>query len=150
MNIFVTSPSPIESAKFLDDKRVVKMVLETAQMLSTAITECGGTGFYKTTHRNHPCSVWARTSSTNYDWLRRHFKALCKEYALRYGKTHKCESYMQDIQEGLRYIPFGELTDFPNCTTYKKEEIHTAYQRYLNDKWDTDKRRPTWYGECYE
>lgn len=149
MNIFVTDPSPVISAKNLDDKRVIKMILESAQMLSTAIWECGGTGFYKPTHKNHPCSKWARENVSNYIWLKEHFGALSAEYTLRYGKKHKCEDYDQDIVEGVRLLPDGTRTPFPNCTNYKDiEDVHEAYKLCLADKWENDKRTPTWYGQA--
>ena len=67
MNIFVISQNPDECAQALDDLRLNKMILETAQLLSTAIRFHGYTGnlAYKATHINHPCSIWARTSRGN-------------------------------------------------------------------------------------
>ena len=75
MNIFVTHLDPVKCAQNLDDKRVIKMILESAQMLSTSINVSGGKGPYKTTHVNHPCSVWVRSSNANYYWLLNHFQA---------------------------------------------------------------------------
>lgn len=154
VNIFVTDPCPKLSAKFLDDKRVVKMVLESAQMLSTAITECGGTAPYKTTHKNHPCNVWARKTRANYLWLLNHFIALATEYTNRYQKVHKSFNLLPQLIAGAAHIPNGGLTPFANCAAnaelginYKHmDDIPTAYQLYLNDRWDNDKRTPTWYG----
>jgi hypothetical protein len=146
MNIFVTDFSPYTSAFILDDKRVNKMVLETCQLLSTAINVCGGAGPYKTTHKNHPCSIWARETKGNYDWLLHHFEALLKEYTSRYGKTHKCEQYYTMLSSGIKCIPNGNITQFVNCTPYREElSVFVAYRKCLNDKWINDKRRPTWY-----
>jgi hypothetical protein len=80
MNIFAVSDCPIECAKALDNKRLVKMVLETAQLLCGAVVVCGGQAPYKLTHRNHPAAVWTRKSQGNYVWLIEHFKALGAEY----------------------------------------------------------------------
>ena len=66
MNIFATNSDPALAAKFLDDKRVVKMCLESAQLLCTAVIECGGEAPYKSIHKNHPCSIWVRKSRSNY------------------------------------------------------------------------------------
>ena len=90
MNIFVTDPDPVISAQTLCDKHVVKMVLESAQMLSTAWREPNDLRssefsskyadeheLYKTAHPNHPCSIWVRQARENYKWLYRHFVALC-------------------------------------------------------------------------
>ena len=94
MNIFYFNHSPITSAEAQPDKMLVKMPLETAQMLCTAHRELDGdeyadkVGLYKRAYWNHPCTVWARETSGNYFWLYKHFIALSKEYTFRYGKTH--------------------------------------------------------------
>jgi hypothetical protein len=144
VNIFVTDEDPRVSAQALDDKRVIKMILESAQMLSTAMNVRGGKGPYKTTHVNHPCSVWARTSRDNYVWLLMHFSALCDEYSLRYGKLHKCGSYFPEFTLGAMLIPAGPLTPFANCTPHKNLETITAYRLTMKEKWAADKRKPTW------
>lgn len=147
MNIFATSDCPCKCAVFLDDVRCVKMVLETAQLLSTAINEHGGKGPYKSTHINHPSSKWARETRGNYEWLLSHFEALCEEYTSRYNKTHKCAQFTALFAQNANLIPSGDQTPFPNCTTYKNEpDVHLAYKLYMNDKWDNDKRTPTWHG----
>jgi len=146
MNIFATSKCPMESASYLDDKRVVKMCLETAQLLCTAINECGGKAPYKSTHINHPCAIWARESINNFLWLWKHGYSLCVVYEKRYKKVHKCTKVLFDIISELSVIPEGCLTPFPNCTTHKDEkDVHRAYKMYLSDKWRSDKRKPTWY-----
>lgn len=113
MNIFYLSHSPVESAQWMVDRHVVKMILESAQLLSTAHRYLDGVEFvgksktgrkktswvlkderetvlYEATHINHPSAVWVRKSVENYLWLVEHFHALGKEYTYRYGKTHKC------------------------------------------------------------
>jgi hypothetical protein len=146
MNIFVTSKDANIAASNLDDKRVIKMVLETAQMLSTAVNMNSGKGPYKNTHVNHPCTKWVRLNRNNYNWALDHFIALCKEYTSRYNKIHKCEQYIKDFTKGISTIPSGSQTEFPNCTTYKEvKDVTKAYQLYLNDKWENDKRVPTWH-----
>ena len=128
------------------------MVLETTQLLSTAMNLCGGDGPYKTTHANHPCSVWVRTTKSNYKWLHSHLKALCEEYTNRYGKIHKCEQYLDQLYYGRKYIEVGPLTPFANCAAnnalgldYRDVEPTTeAYTQYLKARWETDKRKPTW------
>lgn len=149
MNIFVTDKCPIESAKLLDSKRVVKMILESAQMLSTAIWEHGGIGFYRVTHKNHPCTIWTRKTRSNYNWLVQHFIALGDEYTKRYGKVHKSLGYLEAIKKGALLVPEGPLTPFANCTTYKHiEDTQLAYQLFMCDKWENDKRTPSWQIKC--
>lgn len=148
MNIFVTSPDPEFCAKVLDDKRVVKMVLESAQLMSTAMNLAGANGPYKTTHVNHPCSIWTRETFSNYAWLLDHFISLCDEYTYRYNKQHKCSQLIKTFEDGLAYINDGSLTTFVNCTTFKQEQdVFKAYQLALEEKWNKDIRTPTWYGE---
>jgi len=146
VNIFATSPCPVESARFLDDKRVIKMILESAQLLSTAITLTGGEGPYRITHQNHPCSVWARSTRSNYLWLFDHFVALCDEYEARYNRLHKCEELSQVFYESADKILDGDMTPFMNCTPHKSTPVHEAYIKTLREKWAVDKRTPTHYG----
>lgn len=155
MNIFVTSNCPQLSAQYLDDKRVIKMILESAQMLSTTINYYGGDGPYKSTHQNHPCSIWARQSQGNYMWLLLHFEFLCDEYRKRYGdhKKHKSESYLQKFYDGLLLVPEGDLTPFANCAahsglglSFKHLPVTEAYKTYLTERWKNDKKEPKWYG----
>lgn len=148
MNIFVTSDDPVECAQNLDDKRLVKMVLETAQLLSTAMHVMGRTDApYKKTHANHPCSIWTRASKGNYRWLENHFNALCNEYSLRYGKMHKCEALQMKFNFGRDSMPDGELTPFVNCSQFKDIETKLAYRLTMISKWTKDeenKRPPRW------
>jgi len=153
MNVFATDPSPIISAQNLDNKRVVKMILESAQMLSTALHEWGSEWTpYKPTHVNHPSNVWVRETRSNYNWLVEHMEALCNEYTLRYGRVHKSEQHLEAFKELSEAIPEGELTPFANCAanqefgvSYKHlTDVCLAYRMYLNDRWDKDKRSPEW------
>jgi hypothetical protein len=74
----------------MTNKHVVKMIVESAQLLSTAHHVLDGDnavkGIYKKTHANHPSAVWTRESIGNYMWLRDHALALLNEYGLRYHK----------------------------------------------------------------
>jgi len=125
MNIFILNDDPVMAAQEQCDKHVVKMIVESAQMLSTAhrmidgITEkrpskSGRTMvkyyklsderediLYKAVHFNHPCSVWSRESCCNYSWHYEHFVALCDEYTYRYGKVHSTDTKLRDILSKL-------------------------------------------------
>ena len=120
VNIFYIDKDPVQAAQWMVDKHVVKMILESAQLLSTAHRLLDGrqvvgkskTGrrakrwilddsrdpvIYQATHINHPSAVWCRQSVENYNWLVDHFFALMDEYTHRYGRKHKCSgdlSYM--------------------------------------------------------
>lgn len=139
MNIFVLSPCPVESAKLLDNRRVIKMILESVQLLSTSINMLGGKGPYKSTHVNHPCTVWTRTSKSNAEWLIKHLESLCAEYTKRYNKVHKCVEYIPTLKSNINIIPDIGLTPFENCTKFKEiDDVFLAYQLALNDKWEQD------------
>ena len=132
MNIFYISNDPVQAAEWMVDKHVVKMILESAQLLSTAHRVLDGrlvpskskTGrsvkryvledsresvLYTATHVNHPSAVWCRKAVKNYNWLYEHFFALGREYTHRYGKTHKC--FQTDLSYMLASPPFN-LKDY--------------------------------------
>lgn len=102
MNIFVLSPTPSVCAKMHCDKHVVKMILESAQMMCTAhhLHPNGDYDIpYKKTHINHPCSKWVRDSKQNYQWLYDLTKYLNDEYKFRYNKDvdHKSWTVVKDL-----------------------------------------------------
>ena len=151
MNIFVTNPDPYVSAQCLPDKHVVKMPLETCQMLSIVCSDKWGHGYgqihkkdgtpYKTekgAFRNHPCTVWANDSLINAWWLVAHGIALCQEYSHRYYKLHSCRDA---ILEAGCLIPFTEErpTSFTRAMPdeYKHDtsiDTFTAYKNYISSK----------------
>jgi hypothetical protein len=139
MNIFVLSKCPTIAARFHCDKHVVKMILESAQMLATAHHECGVPSdvTYKPTHVNHPCTVWARTSSANYEWLFKLYDQLCTEYTTRYGRTHKTATLRHELINIPYGVPDGPLTPFAQAMPdeYKDPNPVTAYRQfYLAEK----------------
>ena len=148
MNIFVTCPDPVECAQVLPDKHIVKMPLETCQMLSIVASDKWGHGFgtlpklngepYKTekgAFRNHPCTVWAQD---NYTWLILHGLALCYEYTHRYGKKHSCQSTIAHCTQIFppqdhdpKSFAFAGPDEFKFDTSI---DTFTAYKRYISSK----------------
>ena len=157
MNIFYVSHDPMDAAQALVDKHVVKMILESAQLLSTAHRVLDGVEtegqsksgrkarrwklfdarediIYQATHINHPSAVWCRTSVRNYDWLVDHFYALMREYTHRYNKEHKCYgeiSYM--LQSPPHNLKAWDWTEMPSCMAPEyiiSEEPLTNYRNY--------------------
>jgi len=138
MNIFHLSNDPVISAKAMTNKHIVKMVVELAQLLSTAHwvidpeTPYSGT-LYKVTHQNHPSAVWIRQSDSNYLWAYKHFCALCEEYTDRYSKVHKTD---QQLRHTLGHypsgIPQGKQTTFRMAMPdiYQKDDPVQAYRMY--------------------
>ena len=169
MNIFVTNPDPHVSARVLPDKHVVKMPLETCQMLSIVfshwyydwgndlVKKKDGTPFktQKGAFRHHPCTIWANQTLENTWWLLAHGIGLCAEYKHRYGKTHSCE---KTILEAGNLIPF--TMDRPKSFTrampdeFKYDtsiDTFTAYKNYISSKpWVASNylrdpsRKPNW------
>lgn len=91
MNIFFLDYNPRIAAEMMHDKHVVKMILETAQILSTVCHRHGTwtEGMYRPTHAKHPSVLWAGDSATNFYWLVEHGQHLCNEFHYRYRKYHK-------------------------------------------------------------
>ena len=164
MNIFYFNHSPVTSAEAQPDKMLVKMPLETAQMLCTAHRELDGdeyadeVGLYKRAYWNHPCTVWARETSGNYFWLFKHFVALSKEYTFRYGKTHasydKLAKHLMKIPDNIKRGDISTLAQaMPN--EYKHTDPIVAYRRYvINEKhyakWEKGRPMPNWWTKEYE
>lgn len=137
MNIFVIDPNPVAAAN-LPDKLVVKMVLETAQLLSTALRLNGADDelLYRATHENHPCSIWTRATRGNFLWLCHHGLALCDQYTARYGKIHKSRAIIERCEELLLLIPDGKLQPFALAMPeeFKGENTYSSYRTYLTHK----------------
>ena len=158
MNIFVTDRCPVQSARNLPDKHIVKMPLETCQMLSIIYSDwyygvgklykSDGTP-YRTAHgafRNHPCTQWAAANQYNLAWLIAHGIALCNEYTARYNKRHTC--YDPIIQAVAIYDlcfddsvshAYRKVTHFtramPDSIKFDTTiDTITAYKQYLNTK----------------
>ena len=164
MNIFVLDESPILSAQMQCDKHIVKMPLETAQMLCSVWHRhgLGDTVPYKEAHRNHPCTLWAGDDGANYDWLWQHGMELCFEYTRRYNKIHKCQQVIMDLTiDTCKFefpnmsVDWWDITPHPQCMPdeYKCDDPVRAYrQYYVNDKkdiakWEKSRPMPDWYAQ---
>ena len=130
MNIFILDTDIEKCAQYHVDKHCVKMILEYAQLLSTTVNLSGGTAPYKTTHKNHPCAIWARDSLSNWHYLRDLGITLHKEYQYRYGKTHKSGLVIESL--GEPNIPDIGLTPFAQAMPdeYKCDDAVIAYRNY--------------------
>jgi len=145
MNIFVVSPNQKECAQMLDDKRLQKMILESAQMLSAALHRHGGNPPYKLSHKNHPCTLWTGDSRENYLWHLHLLHEMHLEYVSRRSKSHK--SYTDcflTLKSQAILIPEGALTPFANCSLYKDKQVFDAYKMTMKNKWENDKIVPRW------
>lgn len=139
MNLFILSKDVEESAQMQCDKHAVKMIVESAQMLSTAHRMLDGKSskapsksgkrmvnhwkhpdenldevLYKAVHHYHPCTVWTMKSNNNYTWHYAYFVAMCKEFEYRFGKVHSSWTLLKDILcTPPRNIEVGPKTQFP-------------------------------------
>lgn len=152
MNIFFLSWLIKNSVKYHCDKHVVKMVLETAQMLCTVVVLSGGDAPYRPVHAKHPCVLWAQKCKANWLWLRKFGLALSREYTFRYGKTHKSQYVIEALK--TPDLPDGKFTPPPQCMPdeFKHDNPVIAYRKYyIGDKakkfklvW-TKRRIPKWF-----
>ena len=172
MNIFVLDMSPEISAKHMVDKHVVKMPTESMQMLSTNLDYFGIQSPYKPVMLNHPCTIWARQSYENHEWLLEHCLALCKEYTARYGKTHAVENtfnqYWDELHQQTLYAhwptigltPFAIAMDDAYRVEQNKEEddfsfaIRSYHNYYCYGKnhianWKIPEHKPDWFEKKY-
>ena len=149
MNIFFLDADTKQCAKYHCDKHVVKMILEYCQLLSTAHRVLDGDDLpdwkdevlYKTTHKNHPSSVWVRQNARNYQYVFDLLFSLNMEYRQRYGKSHK--SWLK-LRFALCMYPMNIsldnimeplcLDDAPQCMPdeYKDKSTIQAYRNYYN------------------
>lgn len=137
MNIFFLSTDPQECAEYHCDKHVVKMILETCQLLCTAwhILDPDHHEFrppYKKTHVNHPAAIWVRSSEDNYIWLCALGKRLCEEYTHRYEKIHKSEKVIDLLRDNIPLFYEKKFTIPPLCMPdeYKQETVVDSYRSY--------------------
>ncbi len=140
MNIFYLDRDPVKAAKIQYNKHVVKMILESAQMLCTAHHhyDNGHNVPYKKAHYNHPSTIWCRQNAKQYMWLYNHMLALGEEYTKRYKKTHltitKCKEPLKHLPMGM---PDSTFTEPPQCMPdeYKvKDDSLSAYWNYYEQE----------------
>ena len=162
MNIFAVDENPYTAAHSLCDKHVVKMIVETAQMLSTAHRVLDGKETIRVTASNrkikhwvhpdsemnsvlclpamvnHPCTVWSMKTDSNYFWLWDHGMGLLTEYTKRYSKVHSMqELFGHYLITAPEKIPSGKLTPFAQAMPqkYQCDNSVLAYRRYyINEK----------------
>ena len=156
MNIFLLDKNITKCAQYHCDQHVVKMILESVQMLCTTHHVLGGNAPYKKCHINHPCTKWALDSIHNAYWLIKHGMNLADEYHLRYGKQHSCYN---TLLEAYYLFPKGKITNVTPFARAMPDEYKldtsidtfTAYKMYIASKpWVASnylrmpERKPEW------
>lgn len=170
MNIFLTSPDLKQCAKNLDDKRLNKMIIETAQILSSGIrlySEANSITLpdtledrlYKLTHKNHPSVKWCSENFSNIMLITELFHKYAEEWIYRFNKQHTTlkrftriytnvvlnhlnNSYIDSLSKAR--IVLDTLPPKVVLDQFKDLPIHEAYQQHLNYKWNHDKTPPKW------
>lgn len=155
MNIFYLSYDPVTCAQEHVDKHVVKMIVEYAQLLSTAHRVIDGFPYYdfskngrkvkrfkldqpresvlyKACHINHPSAVWTRSSTSHYNWLYKLYEQCCIEYTRRYGKFHSTEQLKGYLCYPPRNLPDKGWTDPPPAMPDKYKIPGNSIQSYRN------------------
>mgnify|MGYP003124453295 FL=1 len=170
MNIFVLDTDPIEAARMYCDKHVPKMVVELLQQLGSAAIRHGATPDMmpltkkgtplKGGYHHHPCTVWCGESNANYAWAFIHAIELCKQYRMRFNKTHFCEAGIRQLFDLMVLLPIGKLTPFalampdehrPGGTAShaEGEDATNAYRSYYHTKefakWEKGIPAPDWW-----
>ena len=135
MNIFFLDWDVEKNAQYHCDKHVVKMILETAQLLCGVhhVTAHDTAHVpYKLSHKNHPCSIWARDSMSNYLYLCEIGLALGEEYTYRYGKRHKSQEVIEWCLMNKPQIQDIGFTTPPKAMPdeYKTEDVIESYRKY--------------------
>lgn len=162
MNIFFLDYDTQKCAQYHCDKHVVKMILETAQLLcgvhhmidqsSTTHRLSTDQVPYKLSHKNHPCAIWSRESLSNYLYLCDLGLELCKEYTFRYGKTHKSQQVIEWCLDNKPNILDKNFTTPPKAMPeeYKVGDVIESYRNYYRGakrefcKWK-NRNIPEWF-----
>ncbi len=156
MNIFALDDNPIQAAKDQCNKHVVKMIVESAQLLCTAL-HINGINIqnlpYRPTHSRHPSTIWTSSSNNNIAWLWAHAHALCNEYTNRYKKTHKTSLALNAISHLIPNGNWQKHTPFAMAMPeqWKCSDAVTAYRCYYIAeksrfaKWAPRAVPPTWW-----
>tara|TARA_R100000458_G_C8247555_1_gene225102 strand:- start:614 stop:1075 length:462 start_codon:yes stop_codon:yes gene_type:complete len=143
----------MQSALWLDDVRKNKMILESAQMLSTAVRWLDPDTtlpVYKLAYINHPCSKWARKSRANFQWLLHHMSWLFNQKSGEHKSARLIPEFQKYADNGD--FPDEYLTPFANCARNLErgvdysdvDDVHQAYRMYMNDRWKERNITLTW------
>ena len=154
MNIFYLDADVTKCAQDHCDKHVVKMILESAQMLCSVLWIHDIQAPYKPTHLHHPCVIWANKSLSNWLWLKQLAGALNEEYKYRFNHKENHSSY--DVVLKLQNPPTIDLgvTERPQAMPdeFKNPDPIIAYRQFYKARkrhfahW-TKRKIPAWFLE---
>ncbi|MBF0184673.1 MAG: hypothetical protein HQM06_09830 [Magnetococcales bacterium] len=131
MNLFFLDREIARAVRYHSDQHVVKMALESTQILCSALWRHGVAAPYRPTHANHPTVLWAGDNLCHYRWMVRFALALCKEYTYRFGKIHRCQSILRALPT-TPPLPDTEWHDPPQAMPeiYRSADAIQGYRRY--------------------
>jgi hypothetical protein len=154
VNIFILDKDPSLAAQMYCDIHTSKIVLELAQMLSTAVSvlDYSHKDLYQPCYTNHPCNIWVRQSKQNFLWALEHGIALSKEYNFRYNKVHKSSLVIITACQYKDIFPDIGLTEFAQVMPKEYKicgDAVNAYRRYyIGEKQHilkyTKREKPNW------
>jgi hypothetical protein len=128
----------IQSARDLDNLRVVKMILESCQILSTVLNEQGLKAPYRSFNPKHPSCLWAAESSENFENLILHCSAMLEEYTERFGKIHKCQQVLAKILDMYDPLKFPRFAATPLRLAmpeqFRSDNPVKSYRDYYSQK----------------
>ena len=157
MNIFFLHRDPQWAANALCDKHVPKMLLESAQMLSTAVQKYTDRieELYKPAYPNHPMTKWVGSTFSNFQWTLENAVFISHEYCKRFNKLHKSSRILNAIYDNQYYkeIPDEQFTTPTQCMPdeYKDKDYVIAYRKYYMGakayfaKWERGVSAPEWW-----
>jgi len=152
MNLFILDYDHAYNALCHVDRHIVKMPVETAQQLSTALHIHGISGPYKPAYTKHPCTQWVASSQQAYWWAVCYGRALCQEYTYRYGRIHKCEAIINQCALHIDQLPDMDMPPHAQAMPdqYKHQDAVHAYRSYYCGakqhlaRW-TNRPQPNWF-----
>lgn len=161
MNIFVLDKDPQVSAEMMCDKHIPKMIVESYQMMGSAVRRHGADDSVmpltqagkplKGGYKNHPCTRWSGESLQNYDWLSFHAMSLCYEFSMRFRKQHFCFEGLCKLDKLKSYLPNTGLTPFALAMPdeFKSDNPVNSYREYYRTKhfakWEKGREAPYWW-----
>ena len=157
MNLFVLDTDPDLAVQGLDDKRLGSALREACQMMSVAAqrwsrtpVEVGAGAAYRPSHQGHPVTLWVGATVSNFNWTLRYGWAMSNEWQHRYGTWHSAADRLPYLATFVSCLPAGPLLPFQNSARhgglgldFSHLPVPESYRVYLQERWKTDKRPPT-------
>ncbi len=154
MNIFALHSDPVTCAQGLDDKRLGSALMEATMMLSVPLQSVGEVGpgmLCRPSHQHHPVTLWVGATRGNWLWTVQYAQALRHEWFLAYGTLHAAGERVPYIAAMEDCLLAGPLLPFQNSARhaglgldFSHLPVPVSYQEYLQERWKTDKRPPSY------